>query len=218
MRIVAKIATAGGAGLSRFPCLPCKVEELTGPDGRISDSRLRAALVMDQVTIGGKDELPELVFGAEYMGQVKNAIIKLSEKVNEDGECSSAVEDCDGDGSSDGSDHRCERNMKRGRFVYCRTDITGCQDGIHAKLTVKNPRGVVGSAELFAYEYAVMCARILLYIKSQIHTTGVVLLEGEGCAGVIEAAKRSDAESEAARKAEVLKIKRANCTNRIGEF
>lgn len=190
MRITAKIATAGEAGLSRFPCPNAEIDECLGPDGRMVEAKVRLALGCEQVQIGSKDGLPTLAFTMEYLKQMRSVVESLARKINENGGFEAGVIDEKGvrtEGSTDG-DRRCERNMKKGRFAFFRTDVTDCLDGLHVKLSVQNPRAVVGNAENFAREFAVMCARILLYLQGEITSTPIVLIEGDGCQGVFSEA------------------------------
>ena len=186
MRIVAKIATAGVAGLSRFPVANAEIDECLTPDGRLDEAKARAALNCEQVQIGQKDDRRVIAFSLEYLKQMRSVVERLAENINAQGEVAASVTDEKGyrtEAVTPG-DRACERRMKKGRFAFCRTDITSCADGIHVKLTVQNPREVVGHTESFAYEFAVMCARILIYLREAITTTDLVLIEGEGAQGV----------------------------------
>ena len=216
MRITAKIATAGEAGLSRFPCPNAEIDECLGPDGRMVESKVRRALDCEQVQVGSKDDLPTLAFSMEYLKQMRSVVENLARKLNENGGYEASVADDRGvrtEGATDG-DRRCERNMKKGRFAFFRTDVTDCLDGIHVKLSVQNPRGVVGNAENFAREFAVMCARILLYLKGEITASQIVLIEGDGCRGVFaEAQEQEDWWALAKRRAECPRLAKGRfCT------
>ena len=63
MRLTAKIATAGVAGLSRFPVANYTIDECTAPDGRLDPAKTRRALDVEQVQIGSKDDLRVLAYG-----------------------------------------------------------------------------------------------------------------------------------------------------------
>ena len=196
MRIVAKIATAGLSGLSRFPVANYTIDECTSPDGRLDPAKTRRALDVEQVQIGSRDDLRVLAFTLEYLTQQRSVVEKMAENMNRDGVAASVTDEkgVRTEAATPG-DLRCERNMKKDRVAYVRTDITGCADGIHVRLSVQNPRDVVGHAELFAREYAIMCARILIYLRDAITTAKIVLIEGEGAQGVYadaEAMKRRE--------------------------
>ena len=60
MRITAKIATAGVAGLSRFPVANYTIDECTSPDGRLDPAKTRRALDVEQVQFGSRDDLAKL--------------------------------------------------------------------------------------------------------------------------------------------------------------
>ena len=192
MRITAKIATAGASGLSRFPSLRASISDCLAPDGSLDTAKMRRALDCDQVQFSSKDTRRTLAFAMEYLTQTESVVRRLAQTVNAGGECNATVEDARGNYRTEAKtagDRSCERRMNRGYHAYCRTDITDCADGIHAKLTVQNPRDVVGHTESFARQYAVMCARILIYLKENITTTAIVLVEGDGAQGVFDEAR-----------------------------
>ena len=207
MRIVAKIATAGVAGLSRFPVPNATIEECLTPDGRLDEYKARHALNCDQVQIGSKDDRRVIAFTMEYLKQMRSVVEHLAERVGPD---AASVDDEKGFRTSAATknDRRCERNMKRGRHAFCRTDITGCADGIHARLTVQNPREAMGAAENFARDFAVMCARILIYLRENITTTHITLIEGDGASGVFADAAELDRRC-------ALQRMRETCPNRV---
>ena len=205
MRITAKIATAGVAGLSRFPVPNYTIDECASVDGRLDPAKTRRALDVEQVQIGSKDDNRVLAFTLEYLTQQRSVVEKMAENMNRDGVAASVTDEkgVRTEAATPG-DLRCERNMKRDRVAYVRTDVTGCADGIHVKLSVMNPRVVVGNAEPFAREYAVMCARILVYLREAITTARIVLIEGEGAQGVY-------ADAEAMNRRDDLAKLRASC-------
>ena len=218
MRITALIATAGVAGLSRFPCLKASITDCLAPDGTLDEAKMRRALDCELVQFSSKDTRRTLAFSLEYLKQMESVVVRLAQKLNAGGELHASVETIDAHAPKapdkgvrtepqTPGDRSCERRMKRGYNAFCRTDVTDCADGIHVKLTVQNPRGVVGHTEHFAREYAVMCARILLYLRANITTTNIVLIEGEGAQGVYAEAAELDRNSDLAEK-------RALCRNR----
>ena len=216
MRIVAKIATAGVSGLSRFPFPNASIDECLTPDGRLDEIKVRKALDCEQVQVASTDDLRVLAFAMEYLKQMASVVKHLADNLNRDGEVAAAVSDVDTSANyrtapATLGDRRCERNMNKGRFAFCRTDITGCADGIHAKLTIQNPRGVVGNAECFARDFAMMCARILLYLRENITTTRITLLEGEGASGIYAAAEDMN------RRCDLAKL-RASCAKCINGY
>lgn len=196
MRLTMKIATSGTAGLSRFPVPDATIDECTDENGRFDEAAARAALDCQQIQIGSKDDRRVIAFTMEYLRQLRSVVERLAENINADkaGDCAAAVTDEKGvrTEAQTPADRRCERNMEKGRVAYVRLDITGCRDGIHAKLSVANPRETVGGAEAFAREYAVMCARILVYLRANITTAKIALVEGEGAAGVFADAEDLD--------------------------
>jgi hypothetical protein len=196
MRITTKIATAGVAGLSRFPVPNATIEECLAPDGSLDESKVRKALDIEQVQIASTDDRRVLAFAMEYLKQTRSVVEHLAKQLGPSEAAASpdgraALGQCRTSAATSG-DSRCERNMRKGRYAFVRTDITGCLDGIHVRLTVQNPREVVGNAELFAHEFAVMCARILNYLADEIANSQIILIPGENCDGIFAEARELD--------------------------
>lgn len=205
MRITAKIATSAHAGLSRFPVPNASIDECL-TDGRFDEAKARAALKCDQVQIGAKDDRRVLAFTMEFLKQQESVVKKLAAGINKIGECKAVVSgnnDVRTEAATPG-DRQCERRMNQGRHAFVRADFSGCSDGIHAKLSVQNPFGVVGDVEGFAHNFAVMLARILIYLRDNITTAKITLAEGDGAAGVFAEAEEMD------RTADLSKL-RASC-------
>lgn len=214
MRITAKIATAGVAGLSRFPVPNYTIDECASVDGRLDPAKTRRALDVEQVQIGSRDDNRVLAFALEYLTQQRSVVEKMAENLNRDGVAASVTDEkgVRTEAATPG-DLRCERNMKRDRVAYVRTDITGCADGIHVKLSVMNPRVVVGNAEPFAREYALICARILIYLREAITATRIVLIEGEGAYGVYSDAEAMNRRDDLAKlRASCDRLHNGNCS------
>lgn len=209
MRIDAKIASAGAGGISRFPVLNATIDECIGPNGRLDPALVRKSLDVEQVQIGSKDDMRVMAFAMEYLTLQRAIVERLAAQIEKDGECAASVSDSTSGNRKDATqfDRRSERRLNKGYVVYVRTDITGCQDGIHAKLSVRNPKGIVGNAESFARDYALRSARILNYMKGNIKTTAVVLIEGEGATGLFAEARGID-------RMDDLERRRASC-NRL---
>ena len=204
MRITSKIATAGVAGLSRFPVPNATIDECLAPDGTLDEGKVRRALDIEQVQIASNDDRRVLAFAMEYLKQTRSVVEHLAANLGPD-EASASPDGQAGLGqyrtsAATPGDSRCERNMRKGHYAFVRTDITGCRDGIHVRLTVRNPREVVGNAELFAHEFAVMCARILNYLKDEINTSQIVLLPGENCDNIFDEARQLDRDADLAKK------------------
>lgn len=196
MRIVSKIATAGIAGLSRFPVPSASIEECLAPDGSLDEGKVRKALDIDQVQIASTDDRRVLAFAMEYLKQTRSVVEHLAKQLGPtEAEASpdgrAALGQCRTSAATPG-DSRCERNMRKGRYAFVRTDITGCLDGIHVRLTVQNPREVMGNAELFAHDFAVMCARILNYLADEIANSQIILIPGENCDNIFAEARDLD--------------------------
>lgn len=194
MRLTTKIATSGVSGLSRFPTPRATFDECLGPDGRLDMTKARVALDCEQIQVGSNDDLKCLAFTFEYLRQMRSVANHL------DPDNASTKEVPLANAPRQSGETRCERNMRKGRYAYCRTDITSCQDGIHVKLSVQNPKEVVGVTENFARMFAIMCARILLYLKDNISTTTLHLIEGEGAKAIYEEAFAEEEKCALARK------------------
>lgn len=176
MRIVSKISTAGASGLSRIPVPAATIDECLDSQGRLDPVKARLALDIDQVQTASTDDRRVLAFALEYLTQIQSVVRHLTDSLaprnNYRAEPATV------------GDRHCKRNMDKGRFTFVRTDITACRDGIHAKLSVQNPKEVIGNAEKVARDHAVMCAQILLYLKEKITTSPITLIEGDGAGGV----------------------------------
>lgn len=210
MRIVAKIATAGTAALSRFPLPNAEIEDCLTADGRLDEAKARKALDVDQIQIASTDDRRVVAFAMEYLKQTRAVVEHLAASLGP-GEASAVPDTPHERGyrteAATEGDRRCDRNMRKGRFAFVRTDIYPAANGLRVRLTVQNPRAVVGNAENFAHEYAVMCARILRYLRENITTATISLVEGEGAAGVYDEAAELD------RRCDLQRVRR-NCPNR----
>ena len=213
MRIVAKIATAGASGVSRFPILSASIDECLNDKGRLDEQKARQSLDCEQIQFSSKDDLRVIAFAMEYLTQMETVVGRLMAKVNEQGECAGGISEVPGyrEEAATLGDFRCERNMKKGRYVFVRTDITSRADGIHVKLSVQNPKGVVGNAERFARNFAMTCGRILNYLRENITTAPIVLMEGDGVDGIFAEAAELDRKGE-------LEQKRKSCPNHHNGF
>lgn len=182
VRLNAKVATAGKAGLYRFPSAKASIDERLTSDGRFDEGKARAALQTEQIQIGQKDDKRVIAFTMEYLEAQEAVVRHMTEKLNSSGSCVAAVTDAKGYRTTAATmgDRHCESRMDKGRNVYVRTDITGCSDGIHVKLSTGNPHGVVGHSEEFAHDCAIMLARILISLRESITTTKLTLIEGAG--------------------------------------
>lgn len=213
MRITAKIATAGKAGLSRFPCLKYTIAECLDKNGRLDYGKAVESISSEQVQWSEGDDRVVVAFALEYLKQQEAVVRSLAQ----DAANGAAVEWEDEQkmvhltGTTAGDMH-CERNMKRGRFCYVRVDIRHREYGIRVSISSNNPKGVVGASEQFARDYAIMIARILGYIRSDTEKDGfeVRIVEGEGCEGVLADAA-SDNEKQDRKKISMTCGRHAGC-------
>ena len=212
MRITAKISAAGASSLHRFPVAQYSIDECKSEGRGLDLSKVRKALDVDGVQMGSRDDMPVLAFGLEYLFQQQSVVEHLAEKMNRQGDCEAGVREAGirTEAATPG-DRRCERRMNKDLVAYVRTDITSCADGIHVKLSVMNPREVVGNAIVYAREFAVMCARILIYLREAIITAPIVLLEGEGASGIF-------ADADAMNRRDDFEKKRKSCPSHRNGF
>lgn len=212
MRITIKIASSGASRLHRFPVAKYSIDECKNAGKGLDLVKVRQSLSVDGVQIADKDDMPVFAFALAYLSQQQSVLSHLAEKLNKEGDCSAGVHEVGiRDESATPSDLRCLRRMNKDQVAYVRTDVTGCADGIHAKLSVMNPREVVGNTIFHAHDCAVLCARILIYLREAITTAPVVLLEGEGASGIY-------AEAEAMNRRDDFEKKRKTCPSHRNGF
>ena len=198
MRMVARIATAGESGLSRFPVMEKTIEECLNEKGELVESKIRSALNIEGVTFSSKDNLPVMHFCAEFMKQVRSVVEQMAKS---DG---SNVRT----GSGKDEDSKCERRMDKGMFAFVRVDVDFVGDHIRARLGYSNPRNVVGCTELFAHDFAEMCARILNFMSkvfARVAGVKVELASGDNCERIFDEAMETEQWIE--RKKEALRIR-----------
>ena len=217
MRITAKVSGAGANGLTRIPFLDIKsIDADLCTDGHLDEAKCRKVLNHpdDGIQIASDDCLPVFAFGTELVKQVYDACQKLiSERRNGDTTAAHDRAVC-------ADDRHAERNMKKGRWVYVRTDITfnvtgGKKPYIKLRINVDNPKGVVGVAERIALDYALIQARVANHIKDELtndkrNEWEFVYIGGPGCPSLFDDARRIETELTA--REEVRKANAARCS------
>ena len=211
MRMVARIATAGVSGLSRFPVMETTIEECLNEKGELVESKIRAALNIEGVTFSSKDNLPVMHFCAEFMKQVRSVVDQMAKKDGSNVR-TGATSECDS---------KCDRRRGKGLFAYVRVDVDFVGDHLRARLGYSNPKNVVGFTELFAKDFAEMCARILNYMAGEFARVAgikVELVGGENCEDIYEEARQTEdwiaRKKEAVKERDALAEKREHCPYR----
>lgn len=220
MRITAKIATAGKAGLSRFPVANRTIDECLDEHGRLDIAKALDALNCDQITHSSTDDLRVYAFTLEYLHQQRNVVERMSATLGSDARCvnernqTSPHTEC-----KTAADRSCEKKMMRDRIAYVRTDVYAKDGYILVRIDVQNPKGIVGSVDEFAHDYAVLCARCALYIANSVKgkhgREAVRVVAGDGCPNLIEEAMEMERLEDERRANEADKAKRDACPHRI---
>lgn len=201
MRIKLKVSGSGAGALTRFPYIPHDNAELcTG--GKLDFAKTSAALGRDaeQIQPSGKDDLPTVALAVEFLRQLNAAARHLTEDAKRD-----LRTDCETI-----ADRQHERKMERGQYCFVRIDISPRRDATRVRISVGNPREVKGQAPARAYDMAVMCARVMQYLKRELDAHGcisVALEGGEGAERVFDDAAAMGVYDE-------LMTRRENCPRR----
>lgn len=211
MRITAKISAAGSRGVSRIPVLGCEVADLCDdPNHEHFSEALARTRLRDNpaVTFSSDDDRQILAIGAELLHQVEAACAKLTKSCETRHDSSRVTSR-----AVDADDRHAERNMDRGRFAFSRTDIYRRGPAVVIRVSVANPKGVVGIAENLAREYALIVARCANYMAKELNgeKTRIELVDGSGAEGIFALAKAVE------RKHELEKL-RESCPNRINGY
>lgn len=212
MRITSRIATAGEAGLSRFPVAKCTMDEMCNKKGSIDEAKARKALDGEGITWAKDDDILVIAVAAEFLSQQRSVIegmAKDSKEMN-----ASLKSERDPFSPKD----PCERRMAKGRFAFVRVDITRqtSKNACRVKLGYANPRNVVGETENFAHDFAVMQARILVYIATEMANVGtkIILEEGDNAKGIFREAEWRNRKEQVVKSLETMNEKRETCPNR----
>lgn len=225
MRITARIATAGQAGMSRFPVPSKTVDECKKPDGTLDDGLVSQALNCEGVMSSSDDNLAVKAFTLEYLKQQRSVVERLAEtgygSVATEGDEQTSVHTT----AKTRLDASCERRLAKGRCAFVRSDIDMRQGRIRVRLSYANPREVVGYTEEFAGYYAEMCARILVYLRAEfkrLSNQEILLVEGENCAGIFKRAEDAndwfDRRDAARADVERRNAKRRSCPSMVNGY
>lgn len=222
MRITAKIATAGVAGMSRFP-LVVDATACCDEEGRFDEAKARRALAgVGLIQFSSDDDRRVLAFALEYLKQQRAVVRHLAEATEAKPEAERTGKEAH-DEATTVADRRCERNLARGRVCYVRTDVTARAHDIRIRIDVQNPRGQVGWTEGFARDYAILCARCVNWIVDSMAKKypgfhGFALEAGPGCPRVFEQAREMERLSDAREAAQKLNAMRESCAARRGAY
>ena len=212
MRITAIIATAGEEALSVFPVANCSIEEMC-TNGAFDESKARKALSSPGITWSSNDCRPVIAFAAELMKQQHSVLANMSVKHHENMTLSNAVLDNPKD--------KCQRNYLKGRYAFVRVDINWLSQSNTTKVTLSydNPKDVVGTCIDFAHDYAVMTARILLYLYRELNGKNsdynIILAAGKNCEGLYHEAAWMDARDDEKKRIAEINKDRETCSRRI---
>lgn len=190
MKITAFVATAGAGGFMGVPCLPFPGEHYIHPDGTFDEAETRRALAGTKgVQFSSKDNRASLMFTVEFLDRTRLSMDRLM--ANEPGVRKKQATDTEMT--------RAEQKYEKGKIAYASVTIRASGTGLHAIVSAKNPKEVVGGTELFAKLYAQTFADNLVAIADamkEAQDIPVILEEGEGCEGVLAAAReRNDTQA-----------------------
>ena len=212
MRLTSRIATAGDAGLSRFPVTACTIEEMCNKKGEIDEAKARKALNGEGIT-QSKDVY---ALAAEYLKQMRRVIETMAQNSSE------LKAEVKPDHDPFSSDSSCEKRMAKGRYAFVRVDINRLpsKNACKIRLGYANPRNVVGETENFARDFAVMQARILVYIATEMANVGtkIILEEGDNCRGIFREADWRNRKEQLVKSTRAMNEKRETCPNRKGDL
>ena len=217
MRITSRITTAGEAGLSRFPVAACSIEEMCNEKGELDESKARKALNVEGITHSKDDDILVYALAAEFLKQLCRVVEGMVKTTQND-----AAATLIPDNSTITSDDRCEKRMLKGRYAFVRVDISRLpsKNACKIRLGYANPRNVIGETENFARDFAVVQARILVYIATEMADTGtkIILVEGDNCRGVFREAEWLNRKEQVVKSARAMNEKRETCPNRKGSL
>lgn len=192
MRLTIRISACGERALSQFPFMRRSIEECCDENGKLDESIAREALKGDLVTFDSKDNCTTCAMALEYIRHLHSCLDHM-------------------DDSSDGSDDACgrreeqiaHRKMDSGKVVFVRMTIREKGDAIRLIYEIGNPYDIKGNALTYAWNFAVMCYRIGIWLREGFArgcNKTLILEEGKGADGIADEAARLNAKDEAQQK------------------
>jgi len=169
-----------------FPYMRRTIEECCDADGKLQEPLARDALNGDLVMFDSKDGLTTCAMAMEFIKHLHSCITHLED--DDSDECHEDVRSR--------ADSIAKRKMDEGKVVFVRLTIKEKGDAIRLIIEIGNPYDVKGNALTHARTYAVMCARICIWLKEAFASgCGKVLLieEGKGADGIYDDALRLNA-------------------------
>ena len=190
MRLTTRISACGEKAISKFPFMRRTIEECCDENGILNEAIAREALKGDLVSFDSKDNSTTCAMALEYIRHLHACLDHLD----------------DSDESSDDDAYGKEvtiahRKMDSGKVVFVRLTIREKGDAIRLIYEIGNPYDIKGNALTYAWNFAVMCYRIGIWLKEGFAKgCGKVLIleEGKGASGIAEEAARLNAKDAAA--------------------
>lgn len=182
MRLTTRISACGEKALSKFPFMRRTLEECCDANGKFVEALAREALKGDLITFDSKDNSTTCAMAIEYIKHLHA--------------CLDHIDDSDDSSAEDNNSKEvsiAHRKMDSGKVVFVRITIREKGDAIRLIYEIGNPYEVKGNAMTHAWNFAVMCYRIGIWLKEGFAKgCGKVLIleEGKGAHGISEEAAR----------------------------
>ena len=211
MRLTSRISACGEKALSCFPSIRKTIDECVDENGHLSESLAREAIDGDCVTWDSKDNCTTCAVALEFVKQIRGCISHLEDKFSDKFHEDAATK----------IEKKALEKMDKGKVVFVRTTIKEKGDAVRLIFDIGNPYEIKGTAMIHAWNLAVMCARIAIWLKEGFAKgCGKVLLleEGKGTEGLMEEARRMNREEDEDLICRHENEKREKCSNKHGEY
>lgn len=211
MRITMRIAAAGSTYYSRFPGIPTDMAEWKDADGNFDAAKFREELrgFDDFVQFSSTDSRRVIALSFEFLRQIYGTFSRAAN--NPEADARMSIEKP--------VDRSLVRKLSREQFGYCRFDIDEVGGALRVRVGVANPKGVVGDVFKNARDFAVDCARVLLYLREQLKGHADVVLAGrEGCEDIFNEAIWREKKAIARDEVDAANKKRQTCASRLGAY
>lgn len=211
MRLTTKVAVSGSQYMTRFPMLPCSIEELKDDKGGLDFGKVRAAFrdCEDFIQVSSGDDNRTFAIMVEFLRQMK----LVSEHLSEDTGSNTRMK------AEKPVDKSLERKMAKEQFGYVRFDVGPIGNTIRVRVDYSNPKGIVGNVEKNCRRFAVYAARILNYIRREMIEVLDLKLVGRGAAeDIFEEAAWLDKKQREWDRVDELNALREKCTRRINGY
>ena len=181
MRLTTRISACGDKAISKFPFMRRTIEECCDKNGTLNEAIARESLKGDLVSFDSKDNSTTCAMALEYIRHLHACLDHLDDS------------DEDASGKEVSITHR---KMDSGKVVFVRLTIREKGDAIRLIYEIGNPYDIKGNALTYAWNFAVMCYRIGIWLKEGFAKgCGKVLIleEGKGARGIAEESARLNA-------------------------